>query len=235
MRDPTSEIKWCFFTSVELYKFISFCVVFRQTSTCLNTTVMALSKDCDPAGDLVLKVGSGDEATLIRVHSKVLSLASPVFAAMLSPRFAEGKTLEDNKGTVDSPTAINLPDDDPEAMSLICRILHFKEDAAQQPCYQRFTMMRLAQVCEKYDMSRTLSPWSNIWINESQTIPPLRECPGSRFDRAWVSYALRHNKSFWEITRDIARYSTLAELEIEHSFLPDNVICESPVQPSLVG
>lgn len=196
---------------------------------------MALSNDCDPAGDMVLKLGSGDEATLIRVNSNVLSLASPVFAAMLNPRFAEGKALEDNKGTVDSPTAIDLPDDDPEAMGIICRILHFKEDAAKQPCYPRSNMMRLAQICEKYDMSRTLSPWSNVWINEGETILPLRECPGDRFDRAWVSYALRHDKSFWEITRDIVRYSTLAELDIEHSLLPDNVIRKSPVQPSLVG
>ena len=193
---------------------------------------MIPSNDCDPAGDIVLKLGSGDKTTFIRVHSKVLSLASPVFAAMMSPRYAEGQALEDNKGRVDSTTTIDLPDDDPVAMTFLCEILHFKEDAARQPCYLPFIISRLAEICEKYDMSRALSPWSNIWINESQTIPPPRECPESRFDRAWVSYALRHKKSFWEITRDIARYSTLAELEMEHSFLPDNVICESPVQPS---
>ena len=196
---------------------------------------MTSSEDCDPAGDVVLKLGSGDEATLIRVHSKILSLASPVFAAMLSPRFAEGMALEGNKGTVDSTTTIDLPDDDPEAMGRICRILHFKEVAAQQPRYLRSNLMRLAQICEKYDMSRALSLWSNVWIHEGETIPPLRECAGDRFDRAWVSYALRHDKSFREITRDIVRYSTLVELDIEHSLLPDNVICNSPVQLSLVG
>ena len=196
---------------------------------------MALSNDCDPAGDIVLKVGSKDEATLIRVHSKVLSLASPIFATMLSPRFAEGQALEENKGTVDSPTAIDLPDDDPEAMSLICRILHFKEDAAQQPCDVRFnTRVRLAQICEKYDMSRALSSWTNIWMDESQTRRPDMMCPENRFNSAWISYALRHNKSFWEITRDISRYSNPAELDIEHSLLPDKVLCESPIQPSLV-
>ena len=195
---------------------------------------MALSNDCDPAGDIVLKLGSGDEATLIRVHSKVLSLASPVFAAMLSPRFAEGKALEDNKGMVDSTTTIDLPDDDPEAMSLICRVLHFKEDAAQKPSYLHRTMVRVAQICEKYDMSRSLNLWSNTWINEIQTKPDHMSSSAKRFDRAWVSYAMGHDMSFLESTIDIARFSTPNELNINHSLLPDNVICESPVPAVIV-
>ena len=196
---------------------------------------MALSNECDPAGDIVLKLDSGDEEALIRVHSKVLSLASPVFAAMLSPRFAEGQALEEKKGTVNSPTAIDLPDDDPEAMSLICRILHFKEDAAQRPYYVPFdTRVRLAQICEKYDLSRALSSWTNIWMDENQTPRPDMKDREQRINSDWIPYALRLNKTYWEITRDNLRYSSLAELEIEHSLLPDEALCESPIQSSVV-
>jgi hypothetical protein len=43
----------------------------------------------DPAGDMILKV---DKTTLL-VNSKVLSIASPVFRAMLGPNFQEGVSL----------------------------------------------------------------------------------------------------------------------------------------------
>ena len=185
---------------------------------------MALSNDCDPAGDIVLKLGSGDEATLIRVHSKVLSLASPVFAAMLSPRFAEGKALEDNKGMADSTTTIDLPDDDPEAMSLICRVLHFKDDAAQRTTYPSVLLMALAVLCDKYNMSRGLSSWSRICMEKFN-----REAKHDQFDIAWMSYGFEHHESFWKDTGNIIRHSSLAELDIEHDFLPDHVIGESPV------
>ena len=184
---------------------------------------MTLSNDCGPAGDMVLKLSSGDEVTLIRVHSQVLSLASPVFAAMLSPKFAEGQTLEDDKGMVDSTTTIELPDDDPTAMSLLCKTLHFKEEAAQRTFYPPNILMRLAAICDKYNMSRALSPWSHIWI---ENYP--QESQDDRFKTAWISYGLEHHESFWKSTRDIVRNSTLAELNIEHSFLPDNVMGESP-------
>ena len=185
---------------------------------------MALSNDCDPAGDIVLKLGSDDEETLIRVHSKVLSLASPVFAAMLSPRFAEGQALEENKGTVDSPTAINLPDDDPEAMSLICRVLHFKDDATQGKSYPSKILIGMAVICDKYNISRALSPWSYIWMEKFH-----REAKHEWLDIAWISYAFQHHKTFWMETRNVIRHSTPAELNFEHYLLPDNVIGGSPV------
>ena len=191
---------------------------------------MALSNDCDPAGDLVLKLGSSDEVTLIRVQSRVLSLASPVFAAMLSPRFAEGKALEDSAGMAKSLTAIDLPDDDPRAMGFICRLLHFKEDADRPTSYQPFTMMRLAEICDKYDMSRALSPWTNVWMYDVHTIVPKPEWPESLWDMAWISYVLRHNIAFWYTTQAIVRNSTVTELYLQNGLLPDNVLGESPPQ-----
>lgn len=196
---------------------------------------MTLSKDCDPAGDVVLKLGSGDEATLIRVQSRVLSLASPVFAAMLSPRFVEGQALEKSKGMADSTTTIDLPDDDPGAMNFICRILHFMEDAAQQTYHLPFIISRVAEICEKYDMSRALSPWSNIWLNDGPTINFELGWPCDRFERAWLPYALGHHASFWDITRYLVGNSTLAELNFEQDLLPDNIISDSPVSIISVG
>ena len=185
---------------------------------------MTLSNDRDPAGDLMLKLGSGDEVTLIRVHSQVLILASPVFAAMLSTAFAEGRSLEDNKGLFNSTTTIDLPDDDPTAMSLLCKILHYKEDAAQQAFHPPENLIRLAVICDKYNMSKALSPWCHVWMEACH-----REYKYGQVDTAGISYGLEHHETFWKSTQDILRHSTPAVLNIEHILLPDPVIGEYSV------
>ena len=90
----------------------------------------ATSHEADSAGDLMLLVGPDKE--LIRTSSKVLSLASPVFASMLGTHFAEGQSLLE-KGSLEnsavSPTEVTLPDDDPEAMILFCDTIHYKKHA----------------------------------------------------------------------------------------------------------
>ncbi|MCJ1441771.1 MAG: hypothetical protein MMC23_002263 [Stictis urceolatum] len=55
----------------------------------------------------------------IRVSSKHLIFASPVFKALLSPHFEEGSTLA-STGRVDLP----LPEDDPRAMLSLLGVIH---------------------------------------------------------------------------------------------------------------
>ncbi len=69
---------------------------------------MASQHDIDPAGDLVLQIGSCEDQKSIRLHSEVLNLASPVFAAILSTRFTEGQALANDDSS--NTTAILLPD-----------------------------------------------------------------------------------------------------------------------------
>jgi hypothetical protein len=59
-----------------------------QPITAKGKTVMI-----DPDGDVLLQVGSSEPKAHLLVSSKVLSLASPVFAVMLSPQFKEGISL----------------------------------------------------------------------------------------------------------------------------------------------
>jgi len=80
----------------------------------------------DPAGDVYLVCGLETEgpAITLRVSSQIMSLASPVFRTMLGPRFEEGTRLT-RSGSVE----VLLPDDDAEAMTLICNILHHRQHA----------------------------------------------------------------------------------------------------------
>ena len=91
---------------------------------------MIRSTDADPAGDLNLKLDSGEDTIYIRTSFKVLSLASSVFAAMLSPRFSEGRALA--ASSAGSTATIALPDDDPEVVAWLCDALHFQKYVTEE-------------------------------------------------------------------------------------------------------
>ena len=111
----------------------------------------------DPNGDTLLLVGSKGNQRELQVSSKTLSLGSPVFLAMFSSRFLEGSPTESG-----GPRTVPFPDDDPEAMTTLCDILHFQSQHVTLAGFQAFES--LAIVCDKYDCSRALKPWTALWL-----------------------------------------------------------------------
>ncbi|KIW31444.1 uncharacterized protein PV07_03094 [Cladophialophora immunda] len=111
--------------------------------------------DIDPVGDLVIEI----EDERLRISSKVLSLASPVFGAMLSSGFKEGslQTVEDN------PRIIPLPEDDLEAFKLICKIIHFQLDQIPQEL-KIDSLENLALVCDKYQCTVAMRHCAALWL-----------------------------------------------------------------------
>lgn len=109
----------------------------------------------DPDGDVLLVIGTPARVSL-RVSSKVLSLASPVFAPLFSPRYSEGIALA-TKSSDAHP--ITFPDDDPDAMNLICHAIHFQENTTIKDVPLSL-LQTVAEVCEKYDLVKALSEWS---------------------------------------------------------------------------
>lgn len=107
-------------------------------------------------GDLYLTVGTD---AYVLVSSKVMSLGSPVFAAMLESNFIEGISNHQGEG----PHAIHLPDDDGDAMVLLCKIFHL--DTADLTCSRpnRHMIRSLVILCDKYDCVATLRPWVALW------------------------------------------------------------------------
>ena len=69
----------------------------------------------DEEGDVILELQDAD----VKVSSILLAKISPVFRAMFVPGFSEGSQL-----SVSSPSRINLPDDDTEAMTILCRAIY---------------------------------------------------------------------------------------------------------------
>ncbi|OQV03776.1 BTB/POZ domain-containing protein [Cladophialophora immunda] len=140
----------------------------------------------DTDGDLILKVGSergaaeesdtsssqssndGPEAATqevveneqpstlrIRVCSKFMTMCSPVFKAMLNGSFREGQVP---LSSLEPPT-LELPEDDPQSMVELCKILHHKWDTnleAFPSC-----VLPLARAADKYDCTTIIRVWFN--------------------------------------------------------------------------
>ena len=90
--------------------------------------------------------------TEFQVSSKVLSLASPVFSALFSPRFAEGQLTSSN------PSRIELHDDDAESVRCMCAVLHQKSPCANAIGLER--LERLAVLANKYGVRTPLMIFS---------------------------------------------------------------------------
>lgn len=173
--------------------------------------------DPDPDGDLQLVIGTEDQQRSIRVSSKVLSLASPVLAAMFSPKFAEGRALSE-LNPVAVPT-VNFPDDDPEAMVWLCEAFHFKRPVAVG---LHFSLVKaIALLCDKYDMSKALSPWSELWMNfwKGSTDGP-DEYP----QMLWISYAFDNHARFYVICTSLVQLYTEHDLASTGDRLTGNIV-----------
>lgn len=165
------------------------------------TPAQATKVDADPAGDLVLVIGSGDNQRSIRASSKVLSLASPVLAAMFSPRrFLEGTSLSSS-----NPPEIYLPEDDPEAVTMFCHIVHFREYHGKQPAPSFNQLRDMAFFCDKYDAGLAFNPWSELWLHARLD----SETPGGYGTLLALAYAFDNQENFWTTSRNMIQYDTV--------------------------
>lgn len=108
----------------------------------------------DPNGDITLVLGTQKAL----VNSTCLRLASPVFKAMLSPKYAEGSRLEKT-----GATEIAL-EDDPPAMLVILNTLHLRNrvvPATMEPT----ELHAVAMLADKYDMVTAILPWARLWLS----------------------------------------------------------------------
>ena len=112
----------------------------------------------DPSGNVILEVLYPDGQKRLLVSSKVLTLVSPVFAAILKSSFREGLSHYPT-----SAVSIPLPDDDAEAFIVLCNTIHFRTNDVPE----KLTLMclvNLAIICDKYNCTSALAPWSAMWL-----------------------------------------------------------------------
>lgn len=106
-----------------------------------------------PSGDLTLLVGK-DPVHPFLVSRTVLTLASPVFRAMLTGNFSEATKKE-----------IELEDDDARALLLVLQIAHLRfEEVARE--LMLTTLINVATTCDKYDMVAVCRPLIPGWVKK---------------------------------------------------------------------
>ncbi|KAH4420349.1 hypothetical protein HBI70_043150 [Parastagonospora nodorum] len=128
--------------------------------------VMASDKVIDKRGDVLLELmTNGKRVGSLLVSSHVLSLASPVFEAMFNGNFAEGQVL-----SAALPKSVALPDDDPDAVTLFCKITHMKvANATDTISISR--LADLAILCDKYQCTEAVSSWARVEIAQKLSYP----------------------------------------------------------------
>jgi hypothetical protein len=116
--------------------------------------------DIDPNGDVLLVLSGQRGETHLRVSSSVLSLSSAVFAKMLASQFKEGLGSSSSSG---APRRIPLPDEDVEAFTLLCNVIHFRMNLV--PRKPTVTCLEnLAVICDKWDFTSAIAASSELWL-----------------------------------------------------------------------
>lgn len=82
---------------------------------------------------------------------------------MLSPHFKEGSTL-----SAQSKVSIPLPEDDPDAMVILCKALHMRFDMRAEEISAE-TLLKIGVVADKYDCSLGLGVLPHYWINQQMS------------------------------------------------------------------
>lgn len=111
-------------------------------------------------GDVILQVLKDTETSVrLRVSSQVLSLASRVFENMFDGRFAEGQDLSS-----ESPKTIQLTDDNPKYITMVCKLIHLQNSDIPDKL-ELDDLIDFAIFCDKYNCSDSVRPWSKIWVS----------------------------------------------------------------------
>lgn len=116
---------------------------------------LASTIEIDPAGDLRLLVKHGEQHITLKVSSKAMSLASPIWRTMLDPAGPFKESQSDNG-------EITLPDDDSEALLILLLAAHLRfQDVPQELWYEQF--LNVCILCDKYDCIALVRPWLSRW------------------------------------------------------------------------
>ncbi|QDS75766.1 hypothetical protein FKW77_008710 [Venturia effusa] len=148
----------------------------------------------DEDGDLILLVGS-EAQTRILVSSKVLTISSKVFKAMLSKSFKEARELAESANNNET-YELQLPDDDAAAMIVLCKVIHHRSCDVLAESVTMSLLQKFASHVHKYDCIEA----ARVQV-VSDWIVKFADDPDQTLGLAVVSYLLDIAESFTKFTR----------------------------------
>ncbi|KAK5123550.1 hypothetical protein LTR85_002588 [Meristemomyces frigidus] len=156
-------------------------------------------------GDVCLVVGENEAEVGYIVDSHTPKLASPIFAALLGPRFAEGNALilhQDHQNANVSPFNVTLPEDDGKAMKLLLDHIHFRQVSDR---LELADLVDLAVVVDKYQCQTALNHYATaqmrLLVDSNGFSDKLAEYLG-------LSIAFRSHEIFHAVTMGLALTSS---------------------------
>jgi len=158
------------------------------------------SIEFDLEGDVLLTLSSSSGIARFRVNSIILCIASPVFRAMLgaNSQFKERAALSARTSTSE-PLELSLPDDDPQALVVILRVIHLQYDWVP-PSLDENQLYKVAITCDKYDMRQSLEVWLAKWVSPLVESP---DYPVSGDKWLFIAYAFARKDLFSRLTKDL--------------------------------
>ena len=164
--------------------------------------------------------------TSIRVSSRHLILASPIFRAMLSRSFSESHTLR-TTGTLTLP----LPDDSPAALLIVLNIIHGHTRAVPR-ILDMETLVEVGVLVDKYELLEALEIVGEMWITrlakERGGLPTAME--DNIMSWVWVTWVFQRGDEFQHVTRVVERESS-GEIQADHLPIPASIIGQSSLSP----
>lgn len=164
------------------------------------------------------------------VSSKHLSLASPVFKAMLRGSFQESQILRE-LGMVDIP----LPDDDPVHFEILLNIIHGYPKKVPTKV-DLVTMTGLAILVDKYQMADVVYMYKTLWIQELKSdLPKVFTTNQAMLSWLTVAWVFQLSDEFTQITK-LAGQSCSGILEIPPGWnlpIPDYLLGRELLSTSL--
>lgn len=169
-------------------------------------------------GDIILQVGSAPQTERkLFVSSVQLSIASPVFVAMLDGRSSEGQAL-----STTVPKVLPHPDDDADPIALICNIIH-RQTFEVSTAISAGELVKVAILADKYDCVNVIPPWSIVW-----TISLLQKPNSGLGHLPFTAYVFDLPDELFQVSRSMMRDSSeplkIAAALNGHDFLPTRVL-----------
>ncbi|OAL46985.1 hypothetical protein IQ07DRAFT_647258 [Pyrenochaeta sp. DS3sAY3a] len=143
-------------------------------------------------GNVILVIGPQQKR--IRVCSMVLSNASRYFQAMFGPHFSEGQGLTFNPA---DPKEIEMPEDDADALELVCCIIHVRNDVVPNVLAPQKLLEFLA-TADKFECLIAMRFIGRIWLSQQLDGQhrPLKDYAAQII----AAYVLDHPSSFTKAT-----------------------------------
>lgn len=165
----------------------------------------------DEDGDVLVKTNSNE----MLVSSKLLALASPVFKAMFNSKFREGSTIR----SVQKPLELPLPDDNPDALTVLFHTLHFSSKRTFHSLGADL-QLHVAQSADKYQCTTSISGESGRWL---RSLSKSDQATSTLWTLSTIAFLMGRTDEFSNITAKLVLKSTAAELDhaAPNSALPE--------------